>query len=84
MKTDQTGQMPRLIGVFTVCTCYFVGFAMQWLIFLCDNLEFVRTTINPFIPEIMRWTLLPLDLDRSIVANITNRVQLIKTNNVVS
>ena len=28
--SDQTGQMPRLIWVFTWCTCRFVGFVMCW------------------------------------------------------
>ena len=28
----QTGQMPRLIWVFTERTCHFVGFVMRWLI----------------------------------------------------
>ena len=31
--SDQTGQMPRLIQVFTVRTCHFVGFVMRWLIY---------------------------------------------------
>ena len=30
-KTDQTGQMPRLIWVFAGCTCHFVGFVMRRL-----------------------------------------------------
>ena len=30
-KTDQTGQTSRLIWVFAVCTCHFVGFVMLWL-----------------------------------------------------
>ena len=29
--SDQTGRMPRLIGVFAGCTCHFVGFVMRWL-----------------------------------------------------
>ena len=29
--SDQTGRMPRLIGVFVGCTCHFVGFVMRWL-----------------------------------------------------
>ena len=29
--SDQTGQMPRLIRVFTGHTCHFVGFVMKWL-----------------------------------------------------
>ena len=32
-KTDQTGQMPRLIYVFAGLTCHFVGFVMLQLIF---------------------------------------------------
>ena len=32
-KTDQTGQMPRLTGVFAGHTGRFVGFVMQWLIY---------------------------------------------------
>ena len=32
-KTDQTGQMPRLIRVFTGRTSYFVGFVMRRLIY---------------------------------------------------
>ena len=30
--SDQTGRMPRLIGVFAGRTCHFVGFVMRWLI----------------------------------------------------
>ena len=30
-KTDQTGQMPRLIWVFAGCTCHFVDFVMRQL-----------------------------------------------------
>ena len=30
--SDQTGRMPRLIWVFTVCICHFVGFVMWRLI----------------------------------------------------
>ena len=33
-KTDQTGQMPRLIQVFTGCTGNFVGFVILLLIFI--------------------------------------------------
>ena len=33
-KTDQTGQMPRLICVFAGRTCHFVGFVMRGLISL--------------------------------------------------
>ena len=29
--SDQTGRMPRLIRVFTGCTCHFVGFVMRHL-----------------------------------------------------
>ena len=29
--SDQTGWMPRLIGVFAVCTGHFVGFVMRQL-----------------------------------------------------
>ena len=32
-KTDQTGRMPRLIGVFVGRTGHFVGFVMRQLIF---------------------------------------------------
>ena len=32
-KTDQTGQMPRLIWVFAGRTCHFVGFVMRQLIY---------------------------------------------------
>ena len=35
VKTDQTGQMPRLIWVFAGHTCHFVGFVMRWLICPC-------------------------------------------------
>ena len=31
-KNDQTGRMPRLISVFTGCTCHFVWLVMWWLI----------------------------------------------------
>ena len=34
-KTNQTGQMPRLIWGFTGSTCHFVGFVVRWLIFPC-------------------------------------------------
>ena len=27
--SDQTGQMPRLIWVFAMCTCHFIGFVMR-------------------------------------------------------
>ena len=37
--SDQTGRMPRLIWVFSECTCHFVGFTMMRLIY------FVRKTI---------------------------------------
>ena len=30
-KTDQTGQMPKLIWVFTGRTYHFVGFVSMWL-----------------------------------------------------
>ena len=30
-KTDQTGGMPRLIGVLAGHTCHFVGFVVLWL-----------------------------------------------------
>ena len=30
-KTDQTGQMPKLIWIFAGCTGHFVGFVMMWL-----------------------------------------------------
>ena len=30
-KTDQTGQMPRLIRVLAWCTCHFAGFVMRQL-----------------------------------------------------
>ena len=30
-KTDQNGQLPRLIRVFAGCTGYFVGFVVRWL-----------------------------------------------------
>ena len=33
-NSGQTGQLARLIGVFTGCTCHFVGFVMRRLIFL--------------------------------------------------
>ena len=43
--SDQTGQMPRLIWVFTGRTCHFVGFVMSWPIAvssetLCSNFHF--------------------------------------------
>ena len=30
--TDQTGRMPRLIGVFAECKGHFVAFSLPWLI----------------------------------------------------
>ena len=33
--SDQTGQMPRLIWVFTGRMCHFVGFVMRQLIYIC-------------------------------------------------
>ena len=47
--SDQTGQMPRLIWVFTGRTCYFVYFVVRWLsYFWCfsnaDSMERKKTT----------------------------------------
>ena len=39
-KADQTGQMPRLIGVFAGRTCQFVGFVMLRLNFYLTILRF--------------------------------------------
>ena len=39
MKTDQTGQMPRLIGVFAGCIGHFVDYDMLWLILLFSLLK---------------------------------------------
>ena len=35
-KTDQMGQMPRLMWVFAGRTCHFVGFVMLWLIYFFE------------------------------------------------
>ena len=37
VKTDQTGQMPRLIVVFAGCKAQVVGFVMQWPISVYTN-----------------------------------------------
>ena len=37
-ESDQTGRMPRLIWVFALCACHFVGFVMRRLISLVKPL----------------------------------------------
>ena len=39
-KTDQTGQMPRLIRVFVGHKGHFVGFVMRWLIYISTMTQF--------------------------------------------
>ena len=41
--SDQTGRMSRLIWVFAVRTCHFVGFVMRWLIFQFYDLSKKKT-----------------------------------------
>ena len=41
--SDQTGQMPRLIGVFAGRTCHFFGFVMRRLIY---PLYFYETLVS--------------------------------------
>ena len=45
--SDQTGRMPRLIWVFAVRTCTFVGFVMRWL--LCTGIS--QCHISSFLSE---------------------------------
>ena len=48
--SDQTGQMPRLIRVFAMRTCHFVGSVMRWLNFF---LILPRSSNCSFLP--MYW-----------------------------
>ena len=45
-KTDQTGQMPRLIWVFAGRTGHFVSFVMRWLVLVMHSyyciIEFIK------------------------------------------
>ena len=43
-KTDQTGQMPRLIWVFGGRICHFVGFVGLWLI--CESVIWAKKEQN--------------------------------------
>ena len=54
--SDQTGQMPRLIGVFTGHTCHFVGFVVRLLIcFLWRTDENYPSIIIKYPPQLSFW-----------------------------
>ena len=46
---DQTGQRPRLIWVFAVCTCHFVGFVVHRLSYYIINQMHIAN-ISPHLP----------------------------------
>ena len=48
VKTDQTVQMPRLVGVFAGCLNHFVGFVMRWLNYYFS--KFISVDIQLKIP----------------------------------
>ena len=54
---DQTGRMPRLIGVFTGCTCHFVGFVMLILVVSLIREALLMITHNNMENNISWYTL---------------------------
>ena len=77
-KTDQTGQMPRLIWVFAGCTCHFVGFVIQWLICTYSHFYCWFTGTSPQVIFGKIWNINGIHVDRYItIIGLLLKIQIL-------